>query len=131
MMSAHKVGADCMTSESDILERLRTGHPSRQTIKDVGHLLEEAADEIEHWRREVSRTDLALLEAEGKLSALRESLRKELQGLVAGERAAILELIELQRVDGHLYDADYALRTLAAAIKAREQQYPGNSLANY
>jgi hypothetical protein len=35
---------------------------------------------------------------------------------------AILALIEAQRADGHLYDADYALRAVAAAIKARKQQ---------
>jgi hypothetical protein len=69
-------------------------------------------------RYEVSRTDLALLEAKGKLSAL----RKELQGLVAGERAAILDLVESYQQDGHLYDADYVLRAVAAAIKARKQQ---------
>jgi hypothetical protein len=35
------------------------------------------------------------------------------------ERAAILDLIESYQQDGHLYDADYVLRAVAAAIKAR------------
>jgi hypothetical protein len=44
---------------SDIVERLRAGHPSRQTIRDVGHLLEEAADEIERLRTSLSMIILA------------------------------------------------------------------------
>jgi hypothetical protein len=47
---------------SDIVERLRTGHPSRQTIRDVGHLLGEAADEIERLRAALS--DVARLAAD-------------------------------------------------------------------
>jgi hypothetical protein len=35
-------------------------------------------------------------------------------------REAILELIESARADAHLYDGDYALRSVADAIKARE-----------
>jgi hypothetical protein len=47
--------------------------------------------------------------------------RKILNDLVAGERAAILELIKSERANAHLYDDDYALRTVAAAIRAREK----------
>jgi hypothetical protein len=46
-----------------------------------------------------------------------EKLRKA----IAAERAAILKLIEAQRVDGHLYDGDYCLQTVAAAIGARAE----------
>ena len=41
---------------------------------------------------------------------------------VRAERAAILELIESARANGHLYDCDYCLRTVAAAIRARGEQ---------
>ena len=58
-----------------------------------------------------------------------ESLRKvalafdaHIDRAVRAERAAILELIEAQRADAHLYNADYALRTVAAAIRARGEQ---------
>jgi hypothetical protein len=47
-----------------------------------------------------------------------ERLRKA----VRAERAAILELIESERAEAHLYNADSALRAVATAIKAREQQ---------
>jgi hypothetical protein len=46
---------------------------------------------------------------------------EKLREAVCAERAAILELIASERANGRLYDGDYALRTLAAAIKAREQ----------
>ena len=38
--------------------------------------LRQAADEIERLRREISRTDLALLERRGELSALREEIER-------------------------------------------------------
>jgi hypothetical protein len=39
---------------------------------------------------------------------------------VAGERAAILKLIEAERrANGHLYDGAYCLQNVAAAIRAR------------
>ena len=41
---------------------------------------------------------------------------------VRAERAAILEIIESARANGHLYDCDYCLRTVAAAIRARGEQ---------
>ena len=47
---------------------------------------------------------------------------ERLREAVRAERAAILELIEAQRADAHLYNADYALRTVAAAIRARGEQ---------
>jgi hypothetical protein len=52
-------------------------------------------------------------------SASIEEWRKILNDLVASERAAILELIESARADAHIYDGDYVLRTVAAAIRAR------------
>ena len=47
---------------------------------------------------------------------------ERLREAVCAERAAILELIEAQRADAHLYNADYALKTVAAAIRARGEQ---------
>jgi hypothetical protein len=44
---------------------------------------------------------------------------ERLREAVRAERAAILELIESARTDGHLYDGDYCLQTVAAAIRAR------------
>jgi hypothetical protein len=38
---------------------------------------------------------------------------------VAAEQEEILELIQSHRTHAHLYDGDYALRTVAGAIKAR------------
>jgi hypothetical protein len=38
---------------------------------------------------------------------------------VHAERAAILELIEAQRANAHMYDGDYCLRAVVAAIRAR------------
>ena len=45
---------------------------------------------------------------------------ERLREAVRAEREAILELIESARADAHLYDGDYVLRSVAAAIKARE-----------
>jgi len=48
-----------------------------------------------------------------------ERLRKA----VAGEREAILELIEAERTaNGHLYDGAYCLANVAAAIRARGEK---------
>ena len=47
---------------------------------------------------------------------------ERLREAVCAEREAILKLIESARADAHMYDADYALRTVAAAIKARGNQ---------
>jgi hypothetical protein len=44
---------------------------------------------------------------------------ERLREAVRAEREAILALIEAQRANAHMYDGDYALRTVAAAIKAR------------
>jgi hypothetical protein len=47
----------------------------------------------------------------------------EIEGLreaVRAEREAILKLIEAARADAHMYDGDFALKTVAAAIRARE-----------
>jgi DNA-binding transcriptional regulator YiaG len=41
---------------------------------------------------------------------------------VAAECEENLELIESARADAHMYDGDYALRTVADAIKARGNQ---------
>jgi hypothetical protein len=38
---------------------------------------------------------------------------------VVAEREKIRELIQAHRTDAHLYDGDYALRTVAGPIKAR------------
>ena len=84
-----------MTSESDIVERLSlSSDPEKR----------DAAIEIERLRA-----------ALGQCS-------KVAQSAVAAERAAIHELIESQRAEAHLYNADSALRAVATAIKAREQQ---------
>jgi len=47
---------------------------------------------------------------------------ERLREAVRAERAAILELIESARTNGHLYDGVYCLRTVAAAIRARGEQ---------
>ena len=47
---------------------------------------------------------------------------ERLREAVRAERAAILELIESARTNGHLYDGDYCLRTVAAAIRVRGEQ---------
>jgi hypothetical protein len=57
-----------------------------------------------------------------RLRASIEEWRKTLNDLVAGERAAILELIEAARANGYLYDDDYCLRTVATVIRARGEQ---------
>jgi hypothetical protein len=81
-----------MTSESDIVERLSlSSDPEKR----------DAAIEIERLRA-----------ALGQCS-------KVAQSAVAAERAAIHELIESQRAEAHLYNADSALRAVAAAIRAR------------
>jgi hypothetical protein len=54
---------------------------------------------------------MQLRKAADEIERLREPVR--------AERAAILELIESERANAHLYDGDYALRTVAAAVKAR------------
>jgi hypothetical protein len=51
-----------------------------------------------------------------------ELVEKTVREAVAAERAAILELIESERANGHLYDGDYCLRAVAADIKARGEQ---------
>jgi hypothetical protein len=72
---------------SDIVERLRTGHPSRQTTRDIGDLLEEAADEIERLRNEINvlkaeanltqdYEEVGLVEALEKLKKLRKTSDK-------------------------------------------------------
>jgi hypothetical protein len=55
-------------------------------------------------------------------SASLKEWRKILNDLVAGEREAILDLIEAARADAKLYDADYALKTVASAIRARGEK---------
>jgi hypothetical protein len=66
--------------------------------------LRKAADELEDLR--------AAMDQSAKLA----------YSAVRAEPAAILELIEAQRTDAHLYDGDYCLRTVAAAIKARGEK---------
>jgi hypothetical protein len=41
---------------------------------------------------------------------------------VVAERQEILELIQSHRTDADLYDGDYALKTVAAAIRARGEK---------
>ena len=70
-------------------------------------------------------SDPEKLEAADDIERLRECVLHNLDDrhkAVAAERAAILELIEAQRADAHLYNADYALKTVAAAIRARGEQ---------
>jgi hypothetical protein len=86
---------------TDIVDRLRArndifGAPTYAAL--------EAADEIERLRADLDKSAKLALSA------------------VHTERAAILELIEAQRADAHLYNADYALKTVAAAIRARGEQ---------
>src|SRR5262249_38689283 len=47
---------------------------------------------------------------------------ERLREAVRAEREAILELIEAQRSTLRIYDGDYALQTVAAAIRARGNQ---------
>jgi hypothetical protein len=64
-------------------------------------------------------------EAADEIEAVRASLDKSAKlalSAVHAEREAILELIESYQRDGHLYDADYVLRAVAAAIRARGEQ---------
>jgi hypothetical protein len=53
-----------------------------------------------------------------KAAAEIESLRQA----VRAEREAILEVIEAERANGHLYDGAYCLQKVAAAIRARGAQ---------
>ena len=84
---------------TDIVERLRD--PSRRSVGDDDAVMAEAADEIEVLRAEMDQAVKLAYSA------------------VRAERAAILELIESYHADGHLYDGDYVLQTIAAAIRAR------------
>ena len=93
--------------QSDIAERLRVMADDLVLFKEIdtgADDMREAADEIEALRADLDKCAKLALSA------------------VHAERAAILELIEAQRADAHLYNADYALKTVAAAIRARGEQ---------
>jgi predicted signal transduction protein with EAL and GGDEF domain len=95
--------------QSDILARLRDpmknfDFADRLIVAHEIEKLRKAADELEDMR--------AVMDQSVKLAL----------SAVHAERAAILELIEVQRADAHLYNADYALKTVAAAIRARGEQ---------
>jgi chromosome segregation ATPase len=111
-----------MSGESDIVERLRSPNASGA---DWRRLYGEAADEIERLRYEVSRTDLALLEAKGKLSALEiERLRKvrhdagSLEDQLAKARLKIEQ--QANRIDALEAEVTWLRTVAAAAIKVRE-----------
>jgi hypothetical protein len=83
-------------------------------------VLEEKGTELSDPMRDSLEQRERTLEARiAELEREIERLRSEVAKAVAGERAAILDLIESYQQDGHLYDADYVLRAVAAAIKAR------------
>jgi hypothetical protein len=90
--------------QSDIVDRLRThaagGIPLADPLATLNDCVK-AADEIEALRADLDK---------GAKLAL---------STVHAERAAILELIASYQADGHLYDGDYVLQTIAAAIRAR------------
>jgi hypothetical protein len=93
--------------QSDIAERLRVMADDLVLFKEIdtgADDMREAADEIEALRADLDKCAKLALSA------------------VHAEREAILELIEAQRADAHLYNADYALETVAAAIRARGEQ---------
>jgi hypothetical protein len=92
-------------NKSDIVERLRDA----MVEVDYGDRLM-AADEIERLRA-------ALAEQQERFISLAVAAAAEREAIVA----SILELIERARADGHLYDGDYALRTVADAIRAKEE----------
>jgi hypothetical protein len=72
-------------------------------------------------------------EADDEIEKLRETVRMHADAFsdydadmqfnvskpVAAERAAILKLIEAERATLRIYDGDYALQTVAAAIRTR------------
>ena len=85
---------------SDIVERLGS------KICDWPTDAREAADEIERL-----------------LADHFSDVSKMIANAVAGERAAILEMIEAKHADyANLYFGDYCLRTLAAVIRARGEK---------
>jgi hypothetical protein len=66
-----------------------------------------------------------LRKAADELEDLYDTLDKSAKlaySAVLAERAAILELIDSYHADGHLYDADYVLQAVAAAIRARGEK---------
>jgi hypothetical protein len=50
------------------------------------------------------------------------SVERIISDAVAAGRAAILKILAAAHADGHLYDSDYVLQNVAAAIKARGVQ---------
>jgi hypothetical protein len=87
---------------TDIVKRLRQ-------CDENFELVQEAADEIERLRAE-----------NDKCARLIAGSVLDRQKAVAAEREAILELIESERADyANMYLGDYALQTIAAAIRAR------------
>ena len=50
------------------------------------------------------------------------SVERIISDAVAAERAAILKIIADARADGHLYDSDYVLQNVTAAIRARREK---------
>jgi hypothetical protein len=70
---------------------------------------------------EPSAAKIIMGRAAGEIERLRAALAEQ-HDRVAAEREAILDLIESKRADAHMYDGDYCLRTVAAAIRARGNQ---------
>ena len=94
---------------TDIVERLRVTRVAvagYATVEET--VLNEAIAEIERLRAE-NRT----------LRNLGVDVGATIEAAVATERAAILELIESACAKARLYDGNYALRTVTAAIRAR------------